>query len=152
MPTEAVSAVKKLAAAPCPDCDEPNQTWAFGGNLCRTCGGSEALVPGLRKPCPWYNAVANHVKGRGITFNGAKARQKDCREGKDACQGRGWTLMAAGDMGVLVNWQVEQPGMWTVSFQKGRVELFNNAGDLYVDKNEDRTEALAETICQSLGI
>lgn len=139
--------VEKLAAQPCPDCQKEHDCyeWDFMTikpgdpeyeacicfEPCNTCGGTGALVPGLRSStpgCSWHPSLG----------------------------GDGWLLVPKGQwMGVLV--RVAEPyvaylgyedylSQWVASV---REDFEHNRPLGYGDIPE---EALAHAICQAKGI
>ena len=112
-----MTSIEKLAEAPCLECGGDMTAVQDRVKECPTYHGPGALVPGLWRKCEGTNVEAcAHGKAQSHA-SGYAPWQRDCSN----CHGRGWKLIPAVEqIGVLVNWQVTQPGIWGISFMQGQ--------------------------------
>jgi hypothetical protein len=80
---------------------------------CSNCGGTgkAPVLPGLREPCPNFEATKKYTIGSGWTWETCQDREAYCLAGKDECHGQGWTLIqdrqAIQDAMVNDGWDME---------------------------------------------
>lgn len=137
-----MSAVEKLAAAPCRrGCDPKGYSYADHPELgveCSLCGGSGALVPGFRKPC------------LGMFSFEANTLYPCPGDGCQGCQGRGWGLIPEAESEVMMFDLCSFVEMGEFSDQWHiDVIIDGNTGH---GKDSVRLEALAAAVLQALRV
>lgn len=138
---------ERLAEAPCRGrCKGLGPNNAF---KCPDCGGSGVLVPGLRgeKCLGWFDFEVNTL----TPCSGATCT---------ACQGRSWLLIPDAERRqVMEDWCFEQG--WNIIQRPDMVLLNDGLGNMkastlavvYLQEvGMDRNEALAQALCQVLGV
>jgi len=167
------NSVERLSAAPCPcpshgleppyiegvyQPDHPSaEAWGRRCNHCQAaaamiprfcqCGGTGALVPGLREECPVHESTRIGHKALGDPL-----REYPCHEKCSGCQGRGWTLIpAAEQMGVLVR-KAGDMQLGEGNHKRWFAELIFADGPEDAHEADTPEEALASAILQVLNI
>lgn len=167
------SAVEKLASALCLKCEglvrcAPEDMDPKEANIqniaCLTCGGSGALVPGLRRECsrckkhPGFFMVESWVGGRKWGCRACGGSEKLWTEDGDGVQGSGKEMIPSGEvMGVLVRVAPAQIIMmgegnhhqWLAEIQYAWSDKSEWQFDAEADTPE---EALAQAIRQALEV
>lgn len=83
-----------LHLLPCPESPAHGTPTGAGENKVRhwskcICDGTGYRFPMLGRNCPWYDAVAHWIMGKGLTLPATAGRQVGCRDGQDECKGTG---------------------------------------------------------------
>lgn len=101
---------------------------------------AEAPCPECKTVCP-----ACHRTGALVPELWAKPRYTFSGQAKQL-------IPEAEQRQVMEDWWLAQPGIPVIYYSYGRVEVFKANGDLWVSKDENRTEALAHAICKAKGV